>query len=219
MKKFNVLILALGMLLLGGCVAPQHFDYTAYKQMNPKSILVLPPLNNSLDIAASYSVLSTVTAPIAEAGYYVYPVAVVAQTFKENGLQNAGEIHQVPLAKLQQIFGTDAVLYITVEKYGAVYQILQSNVIVTVNANLVDAKTGTSLWKGSSTASSAEQQGNSGGGLIGILVTAAIKQMINSVGDSGYPIARVATSRLLTPTAGGGLLHGPRSPLYGVETK
>jgi hypothetical protein len=219
MKKFNVLILALGMLLLGGCVTPPHVDYTTYKQMNPKSILVLPPLNNSLDIAASYSVLSTVTAPIAEAGYYVYPVAVVAQTFKENGLQNAGEIHQVPLAKLQQIFGTDAVLYITVEKYGSVYQVLQSNVIVTVNANLVDAKTGTSLWKGVSTASSAEQQGNSGGGLIGMLVTAAIKQMINSVGDSGYPIARVATSRLLTPTAGGGLLHGPRSPLYGTDAK
>ncbi len=219
MRKFNAVLLMLGMLLLGGCVTPQHFDYSAYKRLNPKSILVLPPLNNTTDIAASYSVMSTVSTPIAEAGYYVYPVAVVAQTFKENGLQNAAEIHDVPLAKLQQIFGTDSVLYITVEKYGAVYQIIQSNVIVTVHANLVDAKTGTSPWKGSATASSAEQGGNGGGGLVGILVNAAIKQMIHSIGDSGYPIARVATTRLFTPNTGGGLLYGPRSPLYGTDTK
>lgn len=219
MIKFNVLLVALATLLLGGCVAQQHFDYSTYKRLNPKSILVLPPLNNTTDIAATYSVLSTVSAPIAEAGYYVYPVAVVAQTFKENGLQNAGEIHQVPLAKLEQIFGADAVLYLTVERYGAVYQIIQSNVVVTVNANLVDAKTGTSLWKGTATASSAEQQGNSGGGLVGLLVTAVITQMIHSVGDAGYPIANIASNRLFTPTSGGGLLYGPRSPLYGTDKK
>jgi len=219
MKKFNVLLLALGMLLLGGCVTPQHFDYSTYKRLNPKSILVLPPLNNTTDIAATYSVMSTISAPIAEAGYYVYPVAVVAETFKENGLQNAGEIHQVPLAKLQQIFGNDAVLYITVERYGAVYQVIQSNVIVTVHANLVDARTGVSLWKGAASASSAEREGNNGGGLVGILVNAAIKQMIHSIGDSGYPIARIASDRLLTPTKGGGLLYGPRSPLFGTDQK
>ncbi len=219
MIKFNALLLSLGMLMLGGCVAPQHIDYSTYKSLRPKSILVLPPLNNTTDIGATYGVLSTVSAPIAEAGYYVYPVAVVAETFKENGLQNAGEIHQLPLTKLQQIFGTDAVLYITVERYGAVYQIIQSNVVVTVNANLVDAKTGTSLWKGSASASSAEQEGNNGGGLIGLLVTAAIKQMIHSVGDSGYPIARRASDRLFTPTSSSGLLYGPRSPLYGTDQK
>ena len=219
MRKFNVLLLAFGLLLLGGCVAPQQFDYSSYKRLNPKSILVLPPLNNTTDIAATYGVLSTVTAPIAEAGYYVYPVAVVAQTFKENGLYNAGEIHQVPLTKLEQIFGSDAVLYITIDRYGAVYQVLQSNVVVTVRANLVDAKTGTSLWQGTASASSAEQEGNSGGGLVGLLVTAVIKQMIHSVGDSGYPIARVASTRLFTPNAGGGLLYGPRSPLYGTDKK
>lgn len=220
MKKLNLLLASVFALLLTGCATnPQHSDYSAYKRLNPKSILVLPPLNDTNDIGATYGVLSTVTAPIAEAGYYVFPVAVVDQTFKENGLQNAGEIHQVPLPKLQQIFGTDAVLYLSIEEYGAVYQVIQSNVIVTVKANLVDAKTGTSLWRGQASASSAEKEGNGGGGLVGILVTAVVKQMIHSVGDAGYPIARITSNRLFSPMSAGGLLYGPRSPLFSTNAK
>jgi len=216
MIKFNLLILSC-FVLLTGCVTAPKVDYSAFRQSHPKSILVLPPLNNTNDIRGSTTILSTVTVPIAEAGYYVFPVGVVNQTFKENGLNNAGEIHQTPLDKLQNIFGTDAVLYLTVEKYGAIYRVIQSDVTVTVKGELVDARTGVSLWKGSASASSAENQQN-GGGLVGILVMAAINQMVNSIGDSSYPVARMASNRLLiNPTTG--LLYGPRSPLYGTDAK
>ena len=126
-------------LLLAGCVAPQQdVDYTAYRQSRPRSILVLPPLNNSPDMRATYSFLSTVTKPLAEAGYYVFPVALVDQTFKENGMLNPGEMHQAPPDKLREIFGADATLYITVTQYGACYRILSSEVRVTAEAKLVD---------------------------------------------------------------------------------
>src|SRR5512143_3001912 len=111
--------------LLGGCtIEHPDVDYTAFRESKPRSILVLPPLNNSPDIRATYSFLSTVTKPLAEAGYYVFPVALVDQTFKENGLPNPGEMHQVPFEKLREIFGADATLYITVTQYGSSYQIL-----------------------------------------------------------------------------------------------
>ena len=65
-------------LLLTGCVpSQQNIDYTAFRASKPRSILVLPPLNNSPDVRATYSYLSTVTQPLAEAGYYVFPVALV----------------------------------------------------------------------------------------------------------------------------------------------
>ena len=44
------------------------------------------PLNASPDVKATYSYLSTVTRPLAERGYYVFPVAVVDQVLKDNGL-------------------------------------------------------------------------------------------------------------------------------------
>jgi hypothetical protein len=213
-QQFSRLCLLSLAILLTGCAATSNgYDYTALKQSKPRSRLVLPPLNNSPDIRASYSFLSTVTAPLAESGYYVFPVALVDQTFKENGLPNPGEMHQAPLAKMAEIFGADAALFITIDQYGSVYQILDSSVIVTANARLMDTRTGQLLWEGKASASSAEGQNNSGGGLVGVLVSALVKQIVGSIGDQGHSIARITSARLLTAHKGG-LLHGPRSPLY-----
>ena len=43
----------------------------------PRSILVLPPINESMDVNVTYSWLTTASQPIAEKGFYVYPVAVM----------------------------------------------------------------------------------------------------------------------------------------------
>ena len=92
--------------LLTGCAAPRTYDYTALKQAKPRSILVLPPVNESLDIKATHSLLAHSSQPLAEAGYYVLPVALVDETFRQNGLTQARvfadvvEITGVVLTKL-----------------------------------------------------------------------------------------------------------------------
>ena len=127
------------------------------------------------------------------------------------------DIHQLPTGKLHEIFGADAGLYVTVSDYGTRYMILSSATIVTANAKLVDLKTGATLWTGSATASSEEGRQNQGG-LIGMLVAAAVNQIISSVqDDAGYPIAGITSARLLSPGPNGGILYGPRSPKYGTD--
>lgn len=203
--------------LLTGCAERKTIDYTAYKQSRPKSILILPPLNESPDVKATYSMLSQVTYPLAEAGYYVMPVALVDETFRQNGLSTPADIHQLPPNKLHEIFGADAGLYVTVSDYGTRYMVLSSATVVTASAKLVDLRSGTTLWTGSASASSEEGRQNQGG-LIGMLVTAAINQIISNVqDDAGYPIAGITSSRLLTPQPNGGILYGPRSPKYGTD--
>ena len=92
-----------------GCATTKApYDYTQFKQSRPSSILVLPPLNGSPDINATYSMLSQVTLPLAESGYYVFPVSLVDETFHQNGLNNPAEMHEVKLQKLREIFGADA---------------------------------------------------------------------------------------------------------------
>ncbi len=44
-------------------------------------------------------------------------------------------MHQVPLDKITDVFGADAVLYVTVKQYGSKYQIITSTTIVTVEGN------------------------------------------------------------------------------------
>ena len=202
-------------LLLGGCETPRKiYDYTEYKEARPASILVLPPLNSSPDVDATYSMMSVTTAPLAESGYYVFPVTMVAETFKQNGLTSASDIHGVSINKLREIFGADAALYINVKQYGTSYIVISSETRVTAEARLVDLRSGKTLWTGAATASSAEGNNNSGGGVIGLLVKAAIRQIIETVNSQGHVIAARTGARLLTAGAPNGILYGPRSSKY-----
>lgn len=198
---------------LTGCVTVKPYDYSNFRAHPPRSILVLPPLNESTDVNGAYSYLSTVTRPIAERGYYVYPVAVVDQFLKENGLPTAGEMHQAPLPKVLEVTGADAVLYLDLKQYGSQFKILNSITTVEVLAKLVDTRTGTLLWEGRGFA----QQGNNGSGnLLADLIAAAITQAINSKKDMAHQVSRLANTSLFEPE-NTGLPYGPYSPKYNRE--
>lgn len=207
--------------ILAGCASNQTpMDYTAFKKSNPKSILVVQPINHTTEVIAPFSVLANVTQPLAEAGYYVFPVVLVEETFKNNGLTVAEDIHAVPGKKLQEIFGADAALYIEVEQYGTSYAVIASDTVVVVKAKLVDLKTSEILWEGRASAASSEQNsGNAGGGIAGLLVEAVVKQIVESSMDAGLQIANIAANRLLAPGTGRGLLYGPRSPKHGKDNE
>ncbi|AOJ75738.1 DUF799 domain-containing protein [Burkholderia ubonensis] len=207
--------------LLSACAQPvKHADYTAFKKSQPRSILVLPPLNETSDVAATYGMLSQMTLPLAEAGYYVVPVAVMDEAFKQNGLTNAAEIQETSPAKLREIFGADAALYAKVSKYGSVYQVIDSTTVVTASAKLVDLKTGDVLWQGQGSASGKELGNNvnvGGFGIVGMLVQAAVKQIAHSLTDEAHDVAALTSNRLLSAGPPTGLLYGPRSRKYGTD--
>jgi hypothetical protein len=217
MKRLLQMVALVGVILLMSACAttgPAARDYTAYKASKPRSILVLPPVSRVPDVDAGPSVLSLTTLPLAEAGYYVMPVAPVYETFKQNGITVADDAQNVDPAKLREIFGADAALYITVDKYGSVYQVVNSTVSVSASAKLLDLRTGIVLWEGQAQASSAENQNNGGGGLVGLLVNAVVNQVLNQVTDKSHEIANVASQRLLSTGQPRGLLYGPYNPKY-----
>lgn len=189
-----------------GCVT-KPYDYTNFRAHPPRSILVLPPINESTDTRGTYGYLSTVTRPLAEMGYYVYPVAVVDQFMKENGLPTAGEMHQVPLNKLRDVFGADAVLYVTLKQYGSKYQVITSTTIVTAEGKLVDTRTGLTLWEGTASF----QQSSSSGNIIADLIAAAVDQVINSSTDQAHNMSSQVNVQLFM-TKDHGLLYGPYFP-------
>lgn len=221
MKKLLKLGAVLSVLLLVGCATqkPVQVDYTAFKESKPRSILVLPPLNETTDVKATYSVLSQVTYPLAEAGYYVFPVALVDETFKQNGLTLPAEMHTAPPEKLQSIFGADTALYMTVTRFGTTYTVLDSVTYVALKAKLVDLRSGAVLWQNSAAASSGAAS-NPGGGLAGLIamaVIAAAKQVANTVSDQSYDIAGLASNNLLSGGRFNGILYGPRARQYVPE--
>ncbi len=205
--------LALGALavLLAGCQTVAPYDYSNFRLHPPRSILILPPLNESTAVEGTYSWLSTVSRPVAERGYYVFPVEVVDQLMKANGLPGAGEMHEVPLEKLREVTGADAVLYPVLHQYGSQYQLISSTTAVRVTARLVDTRTGLTLWENTATA----QQGSSGtGSLLGDLIAAAVSQAINANTDPAHGVSRAA-NQLLFGTRKRELPPGPYDPKFG----
>ncbi|AOM42520.1 DUF799 domain-containing protein [Xenorhabdus hominickii] len=216
MKRF-LAFSALLLLILTGCAEHTPYDYSALRESSPKSILVLPAVNASVEVQASGSLLSQVTYPLAESGYYVYPVALVEETFRQNGMTEAQDIHNVSYKKLYDIFGADSALYLNITQYGTQYQIINSDTRVSATARLVDLRTGKQLWSGVATASSVENDNDSDGGLVSMMISAAISQIANTVMDRGHDIAGITSHRLLSAGGYGSLLYGPRSEFYGKE--
>jgi hypothetical protein len=198
---------------LTGCATQAPHNYSAFKAANPRSVLILPPNNHSPDVNAPSAVLAQMTRPLAEAGYYVIPVTLMEASFKENGVYNGAEAQAINIKKLHEIFAADTALYTDITEYGNTYRLISAETAVTLRAKLVDLRTGITLWEGSARASSSEQNNNSGGGLAGLLIQAAVQQVVNQLADNSYTFAGIASSRLLTPNPNG-LLHGPRSPKY-----
>lgn len=172
----------------------------------PRSILVLPPVNNTTEPMAAYSYLATVSRPLVEAGYYVYPVAVIDNFFKENGLPTPDDMHSAPLTKIREIIGADAVLYITLERYGQEYLLVTSQTIVEATARLVDTKSGAELWSGRVRET---RSSNSSSSLSGTLFNAIADQIIQSSSDAAHGLSRQANYRLILGRRG-----MPRGYLY-----
>ena len=208
-----LVLLALGAALLAGCAtAPPPYDYGNFRESPPRSILILPPLDETTSVVGPYSYLATVTRPVAERGYYVFPVAVVDQFLKENGMPTPGEMHQVPLDRIRAVTGADAVLYPVLHEYGSKYVVLSATTTVDVSVRLVDTRSGKLLWEGHGRVSQGSGNGNQG--LVGALVGALVTQIINSKTDPGYQASRMANAQVfLTP--GRELPFGPYSPDFG----
>ena len=199
--------------LLGGCATTHPYDYTNFRAHPPRSILILPPLNESTVIEGTYGYLSTVSRPVAELGYYVFPVEEIDRFFKENGMPTAGEMHQAPLKRIREVTGADAVLLVTLEQYGSHYHVLDSTTVVKVRAQLLDTHSQVLLWEGQG---EAQQSGSGSGSLLADLIATAVVQAINSKTDSAHQVSRLANTNLFY-AKDAGLPFGPYSPKYNRE--
>lgn len=221
-NRVVTVLVAASVLWAQSCAVVSPPDYSAYRSNLPRSILVLPPLNQSVDVNAPYVFLSTVSRPLAECGYYVFPVAVVDAFMKENGLPTPDEMQAVPLTKVKEVIGADAVLYVTIEEWGQKYHILSSDTVVKANARLVDVASGTTLWTGTEQLAQSSNSGAGGGDplamLIAMLVNALVTQIVASMTDPTYGVSRQATTAMVF-NANNGLLFGPRHPEHDADPR
>jgi hypothetical protein len=147
---------------------------------------------------------------VAERGYYVFPVNLVKRLLEDDGLSDAGLVHAADPARLAAIFGADAVLYVTIERWDARYVLVSTTVTVEFSYVLRDGRTGEVLWTDRRRAQ--YSSGDGGGSLLGALVSAAVTK----ASPNYLPLARRANAQALA-YPGPGILAGPYRPDHGRD--
>lgn len=145
--KRRLALMSLSLLALTGCVTqPAKKDMSAFTAAAPRSILVVPVVNKSLDVDAPNYVLSTLPVPIAEKGYYVFPVNTTKVVLEQEGFYEGERIHEQPASTLAKLFGSDAVLYVTINRWDAQFALITTTVTVDFTYRLV-SKNDVEIWE------------------------------------------------------------------------
>ncbi len=209
-KQTRFTLLAAIPLLLAGCALPPSdpdYDYAAFRSADPRSILIVPVVNNSVDVDASDYFLSAITQPVAERGYYVFPVNMVKRVMEEDGLADANMVHNADPTRLAALFGADSVLYVSIERWDAQYAVLATTVTVEFKYELMDGHTGVELWS-TDQRIVYQPQSSSSGNLIADLVVAAVQAAATKAKPNYMPLARQANGAAVVETHHG-LPAGP----------
>ena len=206
MRNVIFVIMVVFYALLNGCVtAPK--DYTKFIAADPHSLLIVPVVNNSVEVTAADYMLSTITIPLAENGYYVFPVNLVKRIMEDEGLSDASLVHAAPTEKLCKLFGADAALYVTIDKWDAQYLLLSTQVNVELKYLIKDGKTGDTLWEDHEKMAYVPQNSSSGNPVVDLLVM-AVTAAVTKAAPNYIPLAKQANTKSFT-YPGPGIRPGP----------
>ncbi len=211
MKIAHLFFVGVVLLCFQGCVTQPRLDYSKFFEHHPRSILILPPFNKTTGVEAPVVFNTTISRPIAERGYYVFPVSLTQEILNDLGLTDEGSITSVAPQRFKEVFGTDAVLYVTITAWATTYVLISSSVTVTADYKLVDAASGEVIWETTHTA--VESSGGGGGGGLGGLIVMAVQAAITAAVTDYRPLASRANHEVVL-LSGRGLPAGPYHPEY-----
>jgi hypothetical protein len=213
MTRRGLPLLLVGFLFLSlGCVPPPtKKDYTAFRAADPRSILVIPVVNNTINVEAPGLFLATLPIPIAERGYYVFPVNMVKGVLENEGLSDPNLVHTADTVRLCNLFGADAVLYVSIEVWTAKYIVINTQVTVEFDYVMKDGKTGDTIWKEHHKVSRDSSEGARDP------FTPLVAAVIFKAYPNYMPMAQGANSWVFN-APGIGLPAGPRNKNYGMPT-
>ncbi|EJC7004976.1 DUF799 family lipoprotein [Vibrio parahaemolyticus] len=207
MNMIKTLFLIPCVSLLSACQTTQIERQTGFEEINPKSILILPVVNKSVDVDAPLAVYSSLPVMLAEKGYYVYPSNTVKTILEYEGLYEPAEVQALPTNKLADMFGADVFLYVTIEQWDTKYVLISSTTEVEFTYTFKDRE-GNTIWEAAKKMEYTPQNSSSGNAiadLIGAVITAAIQR----AAPDYMPLTRMANYQVFYTDKATYLPNGP----------
>ncbi|WP_336366423.1 GNA1162 family protein [Marinobacter sp. C2H3] len=178
-NTFKFIVLAVIISLTTACATQSNLlsKQEAYPVMYDEdinSIVVVPAINHSTAADAPILYQTSVAEPLAYMGHYVMPIEVTTELLHEQGVSDGEQLVDVPPQKFGDLFGADAVLFVTIDKWDTNYYVVGGNVTVGLHYVLRSTATGAQLWNYHSE-QVVDTSDNSGNGLLVALIATAIK--------------------------------------------
>ena len=121
---------------------------------------------------------------------------------EEEGLADANLVHSADPTRLGELYGADAILYITIENWETVYLVVHAETTVSLNYVLKSGKTGEVLWRRRSSVSDSPEIESTGDddGVVGVLaglVVMSVASAVHKATADYIPLAQQANRKAI----------------------
>ena len=120
MRKISFILLAACSILFASCATKNYTRSQLYPKMyeeKPATLLVMPPINNSNNVEAKDLLYTSISQPLAEAGYYVISPHLAMEIFKAESAYDAENFIDQNVGVFGKVFGADAVVFSVIDEW------------------------------------------------------------------------------------------------------
>ncbi|MBR7022942.1 MAG: DUF799 family lipoprotein [Bacteroidales bacterium] len=120
MKKLFIILIAACSLCFASCNTMKHTRGELYPKMyeeKPVTLLVMPPINNSNNVEAKELLYTSISLPLAEAGYYVISPHLAMEIYKAESAYDAENFFDQSVGMFGRVFGADAVIFSVIDEW------------------------------------------------------------------------------------------------------
>lgn len=118
--------------LVSSCGTPSQItrgqQYEKMYEEKPVTLLVMPPINNTANVEAKELLYTSISRPLAEAGYYVVSPLLAMDILKAESAYDAEMFVESPLTMFKDYFGCDAVVFSEINAWAKVGFAIEANI-------------------------------------------------------------------------------------------
>lgn len=123
MKKILLILFVLP-LIFASCVSSQHgvgltkeARYPKFYEEQPTSILIMPPINKTNNVAAKEYMYTTLYQPLCNLGYYVFPPYMTLDILQRESAYDSEVFIEGDLSKFREYIGADLLLFTIIHNW------------------------------------------------------------------------------------------------------
>lgn len=183
MKKSIIISLAVLVSALAfiSCGTTKIQAFPKMYEEDPLIMLIMPPINNSTAVDAKDYFYTTMTVPIAEAGYYVLPPAMTMATLQRESAYDSERFIDGNLSKFGQLFGADVAVFTIINSWNK--SIIGSTITIELEYIFKSTKTNEVLFHRQAKIKCDTSTGMKGNGLLGTLLVATADAVRTAASD------------------------------------